>query len=68
MKRQMAGFVALVLLLGCCVIAALAEQVAAEAMRVYKTGLEHPLSGKIVWVSYLPAVEMVSTVEIIPFQ
>lgn len=39
-----------------------------EQLRVYKTGLEHPLSGKIVWVSYLPAVEMVSTVEIIPFQ
>lgn len=39
-----------------------------KQLRVYKTGLEHPLSGKIVWVSYLPAVEMVSTVEIIPFQ
>lgn len=39
-----------------------------EQLRVYKTGLDHPLSGKIVWVSYLPAVEMVSTVEIIPFQ
>lgn len=39
-----------------------------EQLRVYKTGLEHPLSGKIVWVSYLPAVEMISTVEIIPFQ
>ena len=39
-----------------------------EQLRVYKMGLDHPLSGKIVWVSYLPAVEMVSTVEIIPFQ
>ena len=39
-----------------------------KQLRVYKTGREHPLSGKIVWVSYLPAVEMVSTVEIIPFQ
>ena len=39
-----------------------------EQLRVYKTGLDHPLSGKIVWVSYLPAVEMISTVEIIPFQ
>lgn len=39
-----------------------------KQLRVYKTGLEHPLSGKIVWVSYLPAVEMISTVEIIPFQ
>ena len=39
-----------------------------KQLRVYKTGLDHPLSGKIVWVSYLPAVEMVSTVEIIPFQ
>ena len=39
-----------------------------KQLRVYKTGLEHPLSGKIVWVSYLPAVERVSTVEIIPVQ
>ena len=39
-----------------------------KQLRVYKTGLDQPLSGKIVWVSYLPAVEMVSTVEIIPFQ
>lgn len=39
-----------------------------EQLRVYKTGLDHPLSGKIVLVSYLPAVEMVSAVEIIPFQ
>ncbi len=36
--------------------------------RVYKAGIDHPLAGKIVEISYYPQSESIDCVQIIPFQ
>lgn len=36
--------------------------------RVYKAGIDHPLAGKIVEISYYPQSESIAKVHIIPFQ